>query len=203
MQIIKTFETRHPSCKVQLRETGLGPHHFDPLRRGEHDLIAMRMPLERSEFMIGPELSREPRVLVVATDHPLAARGSVSVEDLADYVTTDLPAAPREVMDAFSPPRTPSGRPIRRAHLNSIPEAAVRAATGELVHPTVPSFLAAYRQPGLVAVPIRDLPPATTALVWLYANRSLKVQAFVRAAADVLRSETQAHGSAVNAHAFS
>src|SRR6516225_10194284 len=45
MQIIKTFETRHPSCKVQLRETGLGPHHFDPLRRGEHDLIAMRMPL--------------------------------------------------------------------------------------------------------------------------------------------------------------
>ncbi len=186
IEVIKVFEERHPGCKVQVTETGVGPAQFDRLRHDELDVIATRMPLNDPELTVGPTLTREARVLVVAADHPLAALPSVSVEDLADYTTTDVAGAPREIMDAFSPPRTPSGRPFRRASLNSIPEAAVRAATGELVHPTVCSFLTSYQYPGLVAVPIRDLPPATTALVWARANRSAKIQAFAGAAADVL-----------------
>ncbi|MGO9971634.1 MAG: LysR substrate-binding domain-containing protein [Solirubrobacteraceae bacterium] len=187
IEVIKVFETRHPDCKVQVTETGLEPAQFDRLHHDQLDMIAMRMPLNDPDLTIGPTLTREPRVLVVATDHPLAALPSVSVEDLADYTTTDVTGAPREIMDTFSPPRTPSGKPIRRASLNSIPEAAVRAATGELVHPTVPSFLTTYQHPGLVGVPIRDLPPATTALVWARANHSVKIQAFAGAAADVVR----------------
>lgn len=186
MEVIKAFETRHPDCKVQVTETGLDPAQFDRLHHDQLDLIAMRTPLNDPDLTIGPTLTREARVLVVAADHPLAAHRSVSVEDLADYTTTDVAGAPREIMETFSPPRTPSGRPIRRTSLNSIPEAAVRAATGELVHPTVSSFLTSYQHPGLVAVPIRDLPPATTALVWARANHSIKIQAFARAAADVL-----------------
>jgi DNA-binding transcriptional LysR family regulator len=185
MEAIRVFETRHPDCKVQVTETGLDPAQFDRLRRGQLDLIAMRMPLNDPDLTIGPVLTHEPRVLVVATDHPLAAHASVSVEDLADYTTTDVAGAPREIMDAFSPPRNPSGRPILRATLNSIPEAAIRAATGELVHPTVASFLTSYQHPGLIAVPIRDLPPATTALVWARAHDSIKIQAFTRAARGV------------------
>jgi DNA-binding transcriptional LysR family regulator len=186
MEVIRAFETRHPDCRVQVTETGLDPAQFDRLHHDQLDLLAMRLPLNDPDLTIGPTLTREPRVLVVAADHPLATHTSVSVEDLADYTATDVAGAPREIMDAFSPPRTPSGRPIRRASLNSIPEAAVRAATGELVHPTVSSFLTSYQYPGLVAVPIRDLPPSTTALVWARANHSIKIQAFARAAADVL-----------------
>lgn len=59
------------------------------------------------------------------------------------------------MMDAFSPPRTPPGWPIRRADVRTIAEAGTRAATGELLHPTVSSFLTYYPQPELVSESIR------------------------------------------------
>jgi DNA-binding transcriptional LysR family regulator len=192
IEIVKTFERRHPECRVELAETGVSMGQFDGLRRGEFDLLAFRLPFTAPGFTIGPVLAVEERVLVLAKDHPLADRSSVSVEDLADYTTTDVEGAPREVMDLFSPPVTPSGRPIRRAHLRSISEAAARAATGELVHPTVPSFLRYYTEPGLIALPIRDLPPARTALVTARASKSAKVTAFIQAAADVLKDRVPA-----------
>lgn len=43
----------------------------------------------------------------------------------------------------------------------------VRVAAGELVHPTVSSFLHHHPSPDVRAVPIVDLPPSETALVWL------------------------------------
>jgi len=185
IEIVKTFEARHPRCQVQIAEPGLN-EQFESLRRGECDVIVMRLPFAAPDFIVGPVLAEEERVLVLARDHPLASRESVSVEDLADYTTTDVTGAPREIMDAFSPPVTPSGRPIRRASLRSIGEAAPRVATGELVHPTVPSFLEYYPQPELTSVPIRDLPPSRTALIRLTSNNSAKVSAFVQAASDVL-----------------
>jgi DNA-binding transcriptional LysR family regulator len=187
IQIVRTFEGRHPNCQVHITEVGLDPGQFDRLRRGELDLLVMRLPLSDPDFVVGPVLQREERVLLLARDHPLAGRESVSVEDFADYVTTDVEGAPREVMDNFSPPVSPSGRPIRRAYLHSISEAALRAATGELVHPTVPAFLEAYPQPELTSVPIRDMPPAETALLRLKASRSAKVLAFVEMAAAMSR----------------
>jgi DNA-binding transcriptional LysR family regulator len=186
--IVKAFEARHPRCSVQLAETGIGlAQQFESLRRGDLDLLAYRLPFSAPDLIVGPVLAYEERVLVVASDHPLATQDSTCVEDLADYVTTDVEGAPRQVMDAFSPPRTPSGRPIRRTYVHSIAEAGTRAATGELVHPTVSSFLTYYPQPELVAIPIRDLPPAGGALVRLRANKAAKVLAFVETADEVLR----------------
>jgi DNA-binding transcriptional LysR family regulator len=189
IEIIKTFEQRHSKCRVGLTETGVSMEQFEALRRAEFDLLAFRLPFTAPGLVVGPVLAVEERVLVLARDHPLASRSSVSVEDLADYTTTDVEGAPREVMDLFSPPVTPSGRPIRRAYLRSISEAASRAATGELVHPTVPSFLKYYSEPGLIAVPIRDLPPARTALIRTRGSKSAKVTAFIEAAADVLKDK--------------
>lgn len=51
-----------------------------------------------------------------------------------------------------------------------------------------PSFLDFYGHPGITAIPIRDLPPREIALVWLKEDTRLNVQAFARAAADVLKS---------------
>jgi DNA-binding transcriptional LysR family regulator len=190
--IVKAFETQHPRCSVHLAETGMGVEGFESLRRGDHDLLAYRLPFSAPDLIVGPVLASEERVLVLARDHPLAAQGSACLEDLADYITTDVEGAPREVMDAFSPPHTPSGRPIRRTYVRTIAEAGTRAATGELVHPTVPSFLAYYPQPELVAIPIRDLPPAECALVRRRANNSAKVRAFVEVAEGVLREQPHA-----------
>ncbi len=54
------------------------------------------------------------------------------------------------------------------------------------MHSTVRSFLDHHAHPGVTSVPIHDLPPSYTALVWLTASRSAKIEAFARAAADVL-----------------
>ena len=66
-----------------------------PLRRGEVDLTVTRLPLEQPDIEIGPLLSEgDARVLMVAADHPLAARDEASVEDLADWPVPGPALAP-------------------------------------------------------------------------------------------------------------
>lgn len=187
IEIAKAFEARHSACRVAITDTGFARDQIDWLRRGELDMLAMRLPLHDPRIAIGPILSSEPRVVAVATDHPLARRDSVCIEDLAEETVSDIATLPRELMDAFIPPETPSGRRLRRTQCRAVAETPARIALGELVHPTVPSFLAHYPHPGVTAVPIRDLPPSHTALVWLKSDHSAKTQAFACAASDVLQ----------------
>jgi DNA-binding transcriptional LysR family regulator len=185
-EIIRTFELRHPDCEVEFVNTGYEHNYLDVLRARSVDLLATRIPLTAADITVGPILSREERVVVVARGDPLAARESVTYEDLADRVVGDIPSFPREMMDAFIPPVTASGRVLRRID-NCDPEIVMmRVALGEQVHPTVRSFLEHQNHPGVTSVPIHDLPPSETALVWLTEGRSPKVQAFLRAATDVL-----------------
>jgi DNA-binding transcriptional LysR family regulator len=189
VEIVKTFQTRHPDCRVQLIETAFTRDQLDWLRSAEADLLAMRLPFDHPDVVIGPVLSCEDRVVLVAEDNPLAERESVSYEDLAGHSVPDAPTLPRALMDAFVPPYTPSGQRLKRVDVHTTSEILMRVAAGEVVHPTVRSFLDHLPGPGVKAIPIRDLPPSETALVWLKANRSVKIDAFVRAAADVLGAE--------------
>jgi DNA-binding transcriptional LysR family regulator len=184
--IVRTFETRHPKCEVEFVNTGYERNNLDALRDGEVEMLATRIPLKAPDIIVGPILSREERVVVVAQGDPLAQRESVSYEDLADRVVGDIPAFPREMMDAFIPPVTPSGRVLKRINNHDPEVVMMRVALGEQVHPTVRSFLEHQSHPGVTGVPIHDLPPSETALVWLTANRSANVNAFVDSAADVL-----------------
>jgi len=126
----------------------------------------------------------------------------VSVEDLADYTTTDTDLMPRALIDSASPPLTPTGRAIRRTKVMSVVETALRVATGELIHPTVPSFFTRFSHFGLVGVPISDLPESNCALIWLRANSSLKVGAFALTATDVASSGTTGSMPVASARAF-
>jgi DNA-binding transcriptional LysR family regulator len=184
--IVKTFKARHPKCEVDLINIGYDRSYLDVLRSGQVDVLATRLPLSSCLITIGPVLSREDRVVLVATDDPLARRDGVSYEDLVDYAVSDVPAFPREVMDAFIPPATPSGRTLRRIPNHSAEDTMMRVALGEQVHPTVRSFLDHHSHPGVTCVPIRDLPPSETALIWLTENGSRKTLALARAAHDVL-----------------
>jgi DNA-binding transcriptional LysR family regulator len=122
----------------------------------------------------------------VAADHPLAEREAVDLDDVADYPLSEVPTLPIGLMESFLPSRTPAGRSLRRILVQSLTEALLRVASGELVHATVPSFIDHhYRRPGIVAVPIRDMPPSETALAWLRSRRSGMIEAFARTAADV------------------
>jgi DNA-binding transcriptional LysR family regulator len=186
LEVVKAFEEHHPGCKVEFVDTGFERSQFDWLRTGDADLLAMRLPITEPGIVIGPLLSREDRVLALSVDHPLADRDWVEYEDVADYAVSDVLGVPRETMDAFIPPRTRSGRRVRRMVHTSIAEFIMRVATGACVHPTVSSFPDHIGHPGITTIPIRDLPPSESALGWLEEQRSPKITAFAETAADVL-----------------
>ena len=188
LDIIKAFETRHPDCRVDITNIGFDRDQLDWLRQGDLDMLAIRLPLTNPDVTIGPILSSEPRVLAVAVDHPLAGRASVTLDDLADYEVSDVPTIPRELMDDFIPPVTPSGRRLRRITRN-LTNLALDIALGKGVHPTVPSALEHYPHPGVTAVPIPELPVSKTALAWLSADPPAKTEAFAGVAEEVLESK--------------
>jgi DNA-binding transcriptional LysR family regulator len=186
VRIVEVFEERYPACPVSIIDIGLVRDQLDALRAREIDMLATRLPIGQPDMTIGPILSREPRLVAVSKDHPLARLDSVGMDDIAPYPAADAPGLPREMMDAFIPPRGPDGRGMRRIRVDTMIETIMRIALGEIVHPTVRSFLDHFNHPNIVGIPLRDLPASETALVWLTENRSPRIQAFARAARDVL-----------------
>ncbi|WP_084210969.1 LysR family transcriptional regulator [Pseudonocardia acaciae] len=168
LAIVEAFEARHTECDVLVTEISHGTDPLAALRRGDVDLLAIRLPLGDADVVIGPALTREPRVLAVATDHPLAARESVHIDDIADNAVTECAGVPKSIMEAFIPTHTPSGRPIPRIPRSPVKpfELAALVARGKVVHPTVPSFATHFGQPGIGYVPITGMPPLESALVW-------------------------------------
>jgi DNA-binding transcriptional LysR family regulator len=186
VEIVKTFGTRHPGCRVQVTDAG----SFDmalELRNAMADMIIVRLPFTAPGVVIGPELSSEARVALVAEDHPLAERESVDYDDIADYPVTDHPTIPRDLVEALAPARTSSGRRIQRIVTDhTFSELIPLIAAGDLVHLTVASFLDHPGWSGVRAVPIRDLPPSRTALAWLAGQEDVRIRAFADAALDVV-----------------
>lgn len=181
--VIDAFEAANERCAVQVVELSFGDR-FDSLRRGEIDLMLTRLPVDEPDLVVGPIVDREPRVLAVAHDHPLASRAAVSIEDIAGYDVGWADALIPKIGDAFIPGETPGGRPIRRLRLGigDIGELIVTVARGKIVHPTVSSFASHYGHPNVRYVPITDMPAAETVLVWRRRNPAPAMREFIRIA---------------------
>jgi DNA-binding transcriptional LysR family regulator len=186
MAIASKFAEAHPDWTVDFRDISLDDI-LGPLRRGEVDVLAVRLPLAEPDLMIGPTLSSEPRVLAVSRDHPLAQRAKVSIEDVADYKVGWFDTLPPELEEAILPSRTPSGRPIQRLRrpIRNLSELAMLVERGDLVHLTVPS-MSDYWGPGIVYIPVIDMAESSEALVWLRKNKSRSLREFTRIASEIL-----------------
>jgi DNA-binding transcriptional LysR family regulator len=189
VEIVRAFEARHPESNVEVVQTAWD----DPvvrLRDNDVDLMATWLPLERPDLVVGPTLTRQPRVLAVARGHPLARRDAVDVEELADHRVLRFENLPQELSEAVAPSRTPGGRPIpgTRSPIgdHAILELPVRLARSEIVFPTVPSAAAYMGGSDLVFVPIKGMPPIRSALVWRRPAREPKLREFIRVAREVL-----------------
>jgi DNA-binding transcriptional LysR family regulator len=195
LEIISAFEAAHPGSHVVVADVP----HDDPLgflRSGEVDLLAARLPLNHPDVVPGPILSREPRVLAVAQTHPLASRREISIEDIAAYRVAPIRGFPEEIVDAFIPRHTPSGRPLRRLNEPGYPTTTAEltnlVARGRVVHPTVPSFRFHFGHPNIVYVPIKDMADSETALLWRRRMSHPAARAFVAVARDVLSARSAA-----------
>ncbi|MFG1708805.1 LysR family transcriptional regulator [Nonomuraea sp. M3C6] len=199
-QIVKVFEQRYPGCSVQAAEVPVGDP-FGPLLRGAFDLMASWLPHGQADVVCGPILSREPRVLAVCSDHPLAARDEVSIEDLAGYEVMHFDTMPKEFHNVWIPAKTPTGRPIRHRRFSEhslgdrgrmTSELLYLITIGRVVHPTVPSFANMFAHPDIVYVPIPDMPPLCSALVWRRRGSNPLLRDFVAVARDVVRNSGRA-----------
>src|SRR5918999_575062 len=158
------------------------------VRLGAHNAATIEARLlaviDAFELVVGPIVDREERLLALAHDHPLADRAAVSLEDIADYDVGWPDLLLPQVSEAFVPSNAPSGRPIRRVRLGirDVGELVVTIARGKVVHPTVTSFASRYAHPGVRYVPIADLPPSETALVWRRRGGSAALRELIRVA---------------------
>ena len=186
LEVIESFEVQHPGCRVEIAELPFRDRHA-PLRRGDVDLMITRLPIDQQDLIVGPIVTREPRILAVARDHPLAARASVSLEDIGEYrVAAINEIAPKELADAYVPPKTPSGRPIKRmrAPVRDFSDLVVLIARGRIVQPTVASAASQFSHPNVVCIPISDMPHAETALAWRRRANDPRLRALIKLACE-------------------
>jgi DNA-binding transcriptional LysR family regulator len=186
MAAVDKFAAAYPGCTVDFRDVSLADI-LGPLRHGDVDVLTVRLPLDQPDLVIGPTLSREPRVLAVNRDHPLARRSEVSIEDVADYKVGWFDTIPKELEDAILPSQTPSGRQIERLRrpIRNLSELAMLVARGDIVHLAVPSMVD-YWGPDIAYVPVTDMPESSEALVWLRSNPDTKIREFARIARETL-----------------
>lgn len=189
LELSGAFSRAYPRCAVDY----VSVDAYDPhpsLRRGQVDALINWLAIDEPDLTVGPAIAYYERVLVVGRGHRLAGRAWVSLEELADETVNQPPASfPAALRDAILPPRTPSGKVIRRARighdgtddswsLGAVLDALVH---GQLVHPTMRG-MAAFQRPDLIPVPIHDLPPMPLGLIWRTATEDAKIRALAEVA---------------------
>jgi DNA-binding transcriptional LysR family regulator len=192
-KIVDAFGAVHPECEVEIVQLSWD----DPLAGllgGEVDLMACWLPVEQPDLVVGPVLTREPRVLAVARDHPLADRASISIEELADHRVPRFEGWPRELHEVLFPSKTPSGRPIPGVRIpigkRNLLDLPHRIARRELVFPTVASAdpIMGVGHYDFAYVPIKGMARARSAMVWRRSARDPKLREFIRIARERLRA---------------
>ncbi|HEY7483003.1 MAG TPA: LysR family transcriptional regulator [Streptosporangiaceae bacterium] len=191
-QLIRAHEARHPENYIALNNVPyIDP--YEPLRSNDIDVLISYLILDRheqSDLTAGAAIHHTARVLIVATTDPLAAKDSISIEDLAGRRTAaPSPRFPRALFDHFVPPTTPSGKPIHRTYdlgddaYGVLPAAVAR---GHIIHPSVDSFTAllAHRH-DLKLIPIHDLPPIPIGPIWITARQNARIRALADTAANL------------------
>jgi DNA-binding transcriptional LysR family regulator len=182
-RLINHFETQHPECLVELGEQ---PYAFEAaLDTGQVDVMVNWLANGRREFTLGPAIDVNERVLGVATNHPLAGRSQVDVEDLADCVMVDfITPMPNNFVDMINPKVTPSGRPIPRGpRSTTLNETLDLVARGRVVHPTMSTVAVAHHHRyDITWIPISGLPSLPLGLIWFTAHENARTRALAETA---------------------
>jgi DNA-binding transcriptional LysR family regulator len=198
-RLVDAFETRNRDCRVALFEHQAHADDWDlwgPLRRGESDVLVDWLAVDEPDLTAGPAIDHRARVLAVARRHRLAARESVSAEELAlEQVARLPPSFPQAQYDAIIPPCTPLGRPIPRTEpVCSFHELPSLVARGQIVHPTMTGIPLLHRD-DIALIPICDLPPMPLGLIWCTANENTRIRALAAAARALVPRALRAPGS--------
>lgn len=193
--LIAACRLRHPDLPVTAVAL-FTDNAFHALRDHDIDLLLTWSPGGDASAVTdqsrdaGPVLARAWRAALVPAGHALAVHSEISIEQVAYYGVLDvLGGAPSGFRHGWTPPRTLSGKPLRR-HAGNVTYPTVDVETllaclvrDRLVHLTIGSLLESFPYPGLMSIPVRDLPPCVLVPVWQTGFDTETTRAFVAAAA--------------------
>ncbi|WP_437013504.1 LysR family transcriptional regulator [Streptomyces sp. enrichment culture] len=186
--LLRSWREAHPDIPVRVHRRD------DPeaaLRRGEIDAALLRTaPAPNAGFVVHP-LHREPRLVAVSEDDPLAGQGTVRLAELADrQVVLCATAATTDRLWS-------GGRRPRTLEVANVDEWLTVIATEEAVGVTTESTEHSHPHPGIRYLPLVDAPAVTVRLVRPRVPTHPATRAFLdhvrrMTVADV-RSNPQAH----------
>ncbi|MEJ3655113.1 LysR family transcriptional regulator [Actinomycetes bacterium KLBMP 9759] len=207
-ELVRAFESAYPDSVVVFNSVGVRPANpIESLILGPGmDIALMWCPggdgstLGSRALTVGPAITQDPRAVLVPADHPLAGRDTLVLDDLVGYRLLE-PGRRMEpaLRDAWAPRFTPSGRRLEYtvedlASVIGRPEVNITdvyplVLAGRGLHFTVTSVLARVPCPGLVAVPVADLPAAALVPVWRAATDNDGIPAFAAVARSLRRPD--------------
>lgn len=162
--ILDRLRSQVPDARVELLQVGWG-EQLAAVLDGRVDAVFARPPLPEAPVRRTVVLT-EPRMLAMATDHPLADRGELYSADLADVVQVDA----EDVDDAWRAwwsldPRPDGSRPRYGPVVRTIEEMLQVVASSHLVAITAASVAEFYPRPDVVYCTIADADPTTVELI--------------------------------------
>lgn len=182
-QAIATTLQKVPTARIEMRRLGFFDIVAD-LESGRVDVGFAPGPFPAPPRVRVEPLWREPRVLVVRADHPLASRESVSILETGGEVFVSAGGGAPAVVDWWIvDPRPDGSRPKRGPTADSVEGLLELVAAGAGVNIAGESASRHYRRDELAFVRIDDIEPATIVLCSLTDSRNPMVQVFRETAA--------------------
>jgi DNA-binding transcriptional LysR family regulator len=174
--LLAAYLRRHPGTEVRVVQVPV----MDPykaLRAGEIDVLVNWLAVDEPDLKVGPAIEYQRRLLAVSSQHRLANRDTVGVDDLVGEAALDVPDTfPRALFDAWIP-STAAGLtlvPVERA--NEMAAVWSLVARGRIIHPTVESMTGKLGRDDIVLIPISDLPKMPLGLIWDRAHENARIR---------------------------
>jgi DNA-binding transcriptional LysR family regulator len=183
--IVRSFNALRPAVRVEMHQSDWE----DPsagLDSGASDVALLRLPIPATDGLRIEPLFDEQRRVAMPSDHPLADKPDLTIDDLLDepFIAPRGPAAWRDWWLAVE---HRGGRPPLIGAIVGTPDEYLQAIlSGHGVSFAFASAERFYAPPGVTYRPIAGLPPSTVAVAHRHDTGNPAVEDFVRACRQVI-----------------
>jgi DNA-binding transcriptional LysR family regulator len=186
--ILERFKRQFPDVEVELHDIGMGDQAA-PLFRGDVDVAIGRGPLLERELDVVP-LAMDEMVLMVSASHELAQEREVNVEDILGYRMTPA-LTPDYFLSFWHLDALRGGRYVDESlpPARTVADVQLAVATGRVISAAVSMITRALPNTLVRAVPMRDAPRSTIAVVRQRSDHRRVVSDFVASAVETAAIE--------------
>jgi DNA-binding transcriptional LysR family regulator len=177
---LRSFSAEFPDADARLHRISWNDQ-VDVLRDGRVDVAFVALPVDARGLELLP-FQADRRVAVLPADHPAAERPEMGIAELGDDPVIVQGGATEEWNAFHNVDPRPDGRHPRRGPVaNNFQEKLELVAAGAAISFLPESVAKHYTPPGVVYVPVSDIPPIEICIAWQPERSSRLVDGFIRA----------------------